>query len=135
MTISHSFENLRLVLNLILTCKLQECQTYMLWDTKEGKLWGLTKQWQRTCKKKFKYTKMFKVNKIHDIRNFMNFCPMECSYDSKTLLAISHDFKFKCWFHDINKESQGSSSSFLFILVLILVKVNMDMNQLVKKLV
>ncbi len=23
----------------------------MLWDTKEGKLWGLTKQWQRTCKK------------------------------------------------------------------------------------
>ncbi len=37
---------------------------------------------------------MFKVNKIHDIMNFMNFCPMAC--DSKTLLAISHDFKFRC---------------------------------------
>lgn len=50
----------------------------------------------KNMQKNFKYTKMFKVNKIHDIKNFMNFCPMACCYDSKTLLAISHDFKFRC---------------------------------------
>jgi hypothetical protein len=36
----------------------------------------------------FKYTKMFKVNKIHDIMNFMNFCPMACSIITRHSLQL-----------------------------------------------